>query len=66
MFLNVMTSFDLVIYVGIGRMIMRSFRIGLAEESVERKVMRMHDPNGYLQEWNMLRIRPQKMEYPSS
>jgi hypothetical protein len=24
----------------------------------------MHYPNGYLQEWNMLRIRPpQKMEY---
>jgi hypothetical protein len=58
-----MTAFDVVPYIGISRVIMRSFLIGLPQESVERKVMRTHDPNGYLQEWNMLRIRPQKMEY---
>jgi hypothetical protein len=59
------TLFDLVVlpYIGISRVIIRSFLIGLAEESVERKVMRTHDPNGYLQEWNMLWIRPQKVEY---
>jgi hypothetical protein len=58
-----MTAFDVLPYIGISRVIMRSFLIGLPQESVERKVMRTQDPNGYLQEWNMLRIRPQKMEY---
>ena len=57
-----MTAFDVLIYIGISRVTMRSFPIGLPQESVERKVMRTHDPNGYLQEGNMLRIRPQKME----
>jgi hypothetical protein len=51
-----MTAFDIVPYIGISREIMRTFLIGLPQESVERKVMQMHDPNGYLQEWNMLRI----------
>jgi hypothetical protein len=56
LFLNVMTAFDVLNYIGISRVIMRSFLRGFPRESVERKVMRTHDPNGYLQEWNMLRI----------